>query len=40
MYFPEDEALHAADPVLALIEQRHRVPTLIAQSEGAGEVSL
>lgn len=34
MYFPEDEALHGADPVLSLIEQRHRVPTLIARKEG------
>lgn len=30
MYFPEDTALHAADPVLASIEQRARVATLIA----------
>ncbi len=36
MYFPEDAALHAADPVLALIEQRHRVPTLIATRSGPG----
>jgi protocatechuate 3,4-dioxygenase, alpha subunit len=37
MYFPEDEALHAADPLLSLIEQRHRVPTLIAQREAPGK---
>jgi len=36
MYFPEDEALHAADPVLRSIEQRHRVPTLIATKTGPG----
>lgn len=36
MYFPEDEALHAADPVLGLIEQRHRVATLIAERTGPG----
>lgn len=36
MYFPEDAALHAADPVLSLIEQRHRVATLIAARSGPG----
>ena len=36
MYFPEDEALHAADPVLSLIEQRRRVPTLIGRGEAVG----
>jgi protocatechuate 3,4-dioxygenase alpha subunit len=30
MYFPEDAALHATDPVLGSIEQRNRVSTLIA----------
>jgi protocatechuate 3,4-dioxygenase, alpha subunit len=30
MYFPEDTDAHAADPVLASIEQRARVATLIA----------
>ncbi len=30
MYFPEDAALHSADPVLNSIEQRVRVQTLIA----------
>lgn len=37
MYFPEDEALHAADPLLSQIEQRHRVPTLIARKDGPGK---
>jgi protocatechuate 3,4-dioxygenase alpha subunit len=37
MYFPEDEALNAADPLLSLIEHRHRVPTLIAQRESPGK---
>jgi protocatechuate 3,4-dioxygenase alpha subunit len=36
MYFPEDAALHAADPVLSLIEQRDRVPTLIATKQAPG----
>lgn len=36
MYFPEDEALHAGDPVLSLIEQRHRVTTLIATQVAPG----
>ena len=36
LYFPEDEALHAADPVLSLIEQRHRLATLIAKKTGEG----
>lgn len=30
MYFPEEEAANAADPLLARIEHRSRVPTLIA----------
>lgn len=30
MYFPEDSALHSADPVLSAIDQRARVATLIA----------
>lgn len=34
MYFPEDTAAHAADPVLASIEQRARVATLIATATG------
>jgi protocatechuate 3,4-dioxygenase, alpha subunit len=37
MYFPEDAALHVADPLLSLIDQRNRVPTLIAQPEGPGK---
>lgn len=36
MYFPEDTALHAADPVLGMIEQRHRVATLIAKQTAPG----
>lgn len=36
MYFPEDAALHGADPVLRSIEQRHRVATLIAHKTGPG----
>jgi protocatechuate 3,4-dioxygenase, alpha subunit len=36
MYFPEDAALHSADPVLRSIEQRHRVATLIAHKTGPG----
>ena len=34
MYFPEEEAANAADPVLSRIEHRSRVPTLIARREG------
>ena len=36
MYFPEDTATHAADPVLASIEQRQRVATLIATRTAPG----
>ena len=36
LYFPEDTAAHANDPVLSRIEHRSRIPTLIAKSEGAG----
>ena len=36
MYFPEDTALHGADPVLSLIEQRHRLATLIASNPEPG----
>jgi protocatechuate 3,4-dioxygenase alpha subunit len=36
MYFPEDTALHAADPVLTSIEQRARVATLIATQTAPG----
>lgn len=35
IYFPENEAANAADPVLARIEHKNRVPTLIARREGA-----
>jgi protocatechuate 3,4-dioxygenase alpha subunit len=37
MYFPEDAALHGADPLLSLIEQRHRVQTLVARKDGPGK---
>jgi protocatechuate 3,4-dioxygenase alpha subunit len=33
MYFPDEEAANAADPVLNLIEQESRRPTLIARRE-------
>ena len=33
MYFPEEDAANAADPILARIEHRVRVPTLIATRE-------
>lgn len=36
MYFPEDAAAQAADPVLAQIEPRERVRTLVARAEGGG----
>ncbi len=36
MYFPEEKAANAADPLLARIEHRNRVPTLIAEREGEG----
>ncbi len=35
MYFPEEEAANAADPVLARIEHKNRIPTLIAKKEGS-----
>ncbi len=34
MYFPEEEAANAEDPILARIEHKVRVPTLIAKKEG------
>ncbi|MCF8484678.1 MAG: protocatechuate 3,4-dioxygenase subunit alpha [Rhodobacteraceae bacterium] len=37
LYFPEDTALHAADPILGSIEQRGRVKTLIATKIAAGQ---
>jgi protocatechuate 3,4-dioxygenase, alpha subunit len=35
MYFPDEEEANAADPILARIEHRSRVPTLIASKEGS-----
>ncbi len=37
LYFPDEEAANAADPVLNTIEQRHRVATLIAKATGPGK---
>lgn len=37
LYFPDDDAAHAADPILSMIEQRHRVKTLIAQKMAPGK---
>lgn len=34
MYFPEEEQANGGDPVLARIEHKPRVPTLIAKKEG------
>ncbi len=34
MYFPEEGAANAADPVLARIEHKDRIPTLIAKADG------
>jgi protocatechuate 3,4-dioxygenase, alpha subunit len=34
MYFPEEEAANAEDPVLARIEHKVRVPTLVARKDG------
>ncbi len=36
MYFPEDEAAHAADPALNRVEQVHRRATLIAKKKRDG----
>ncbi len=36
LYFPEDTALHAQDPILNAVEQRHRVSTLIATATAPG----
>ena len=36
MYFPDEEAANAEDPVLTRIEHQSRVPTLIAKADGAG----
>ena len=35
MYFPDEEAANAEDPVLSRIELKVRVPTLIARQEGS-----
>lgn len=37
MYFPEEEAANAADPLLGRVEQRSRVTTLIAQRDANGD---
>ncbi|MGG7517700.1 protocatechuate 3,4-dioxygenase subunit alpha [Allorhizobium undicola] len=34
MYFPDEEEANAADPVLARIEHKSRIPTLIANKDG------
>ena len=36
MYFPDEEAANAEDPILSRIEHQSRVPTLIAKAEGDG----
>jgi protocatechuate 3,4-dioxygenase, alpha subunit len=36
MYFPEDAALHGADPVLSAIDQRDRMGTMIATRTAPG----
>ena len=36
MYFADEEAANAEDPVLARVEHRVRVPTLLAQRQGNG----
>ncbi len=36
MYFPEEEEANAADPVLARVEHKPRLATLIAKAEGEG----
>ncbi|MGB6118726.1 MAG: protocatechuate 3,4-dioxygenase subunit alpha [Mesorhizobium sp.] len=38
MYFPEEEAANAADPILTRMEHQNRVPTLIARRDGADYV--
>ncbi|MFK5977804.1 MAG: protocatechuate 3,4-dioxygenase subunit alpha [Rhizobiaceae bacterium] len=40
MYFPEEEAANAADPVLGRVEHKVRVPTLIAKKTGEGEYTF
>lgn len=34
MYFPDEEAANAEDPILTRLEHQNRVPTLIARAEG------
>ncbi|MCB1457883.1 MAG: protocatechuate 3,4-dioxygenase subunit alpha [Nitratireductor sp.] len=36
MYFPQEEAANAADPLLSRIEHKVRIPTLVAKSAGSG----
>ncbi len=36
IYFADEAAANAEDPVLARIEHRNRVPTLLAQPQGQG----
>lgn len=36
MYFPDEEAANAVDPILSRIEHQSRIPTLIAVPTGAG----
>ena len=40
MYFGDEEAANAADPVMALIEQTHRRATLVALKSGEGEYTF
>lgn len=37
MYFPDEAAANAADPILTAIEHQVRVPTLLATGEGDGQ---
>ncbi|MGN6548684.1 MAG: protocatechuate 3,4-dioxygenase subunit alpha, partial [Pararhizobium sp.] len=34
MYFPDEEAANAEDPILRRIEHRNRIPTLIGRRDG------
>jgi protocatechuate 3,4-dioxygenase alpha subunit len=40
MYFPDEEKANAADPVLNLIEQENRRPTLIAAKKKGGRTPV
>lgn len=40
MYFPDEETANAEDPILARIEHRDRVPTLIAAKTGDAEYTF